>query len=101
MPTQYKYKTQVWALGGVLAVLLGSYIFFLSQVVYNTLGRQQAERQIAELTSSLSQVEFQYLADKSKVNPELARSLGFVEASQVVIAKRTDMTTAYVSKSEL
>ncbi len=101
MPTQFKYQKQIWALGGILGVLVFTYIGLVGSTVYNTLERQRGEKEISEVTSKLSEMEFSYLNIKAKINPELARSLGFVDADNVIVAKAGLSQTAFVSKDRI
>ena len=86
---------------GVLGLLVASYLILIGTTVYNTLQRQRAEKQIAQVTGELSEMEFSYLNLKAKVNPELARSLGFVDVESVIVAKSVPGATAYVSKKDM
>ncbi len=97
MPTQYIYQKQVWTLGGVLSVLLIAYVSLVGMTIFNTLARQQSERDIARITSELSQTEFSYLNSKAQINLELARKMGFVDVSRIIVAKE-DSLTAYVPR---
>lgn len=101
MPTQFKYERQVWILGSVASALVFVYLLLVGTTVYNTLGRQRAEREIAEVTSKLSEMEFSYLNLKAKVNLELAREMGFVETDNVIVAKKENNTTAFVPKERM
>lgn len=97
MPSQFTYKNKVWALFGCAAVLLGTYLFLIGNTVYNTLNRQRAEQSISALTAELSQTEFAYLAKEASITAELAGSMGFVEADNIMIAKssREEQTLAF------
>lgn len=101
MPKQFKLEKQIWSLVAVFGLLVGTYLILIGTTVYNTLERQRAEKQISKITSELSEMEFSYLNLKAKINPELARSLGFVEVESVVIAKRNVGATAFVPKSKI
>ena len=102
MPTQFKYQKQIWGLAGVLGILVFTYLGLVGNTVYNTLGRQQGEKEISKITSDLSEMEFSYLNLKAKINPELARSLGFVDADNVTVAKGTaNGVTAYINKDNI
>jgi hypothetical protein len=101
MPRQFKYQKQVWSLVAVFGVLICTYLILVGTTVYNTLERQRAEKQISKITGELSEMEFSYLNIKAKINPELARSLGFVEVENVVIAKTNNQATAYLPKSKI
>ena len=101
MPSQFKYQKQIWTLGGVFGLLVFAYMGLVGSTVYNTLQRQQGEKQISQITGQLSEMEFSYLALKAKVNPELARSMGFVDAETVIVAKRDSNLTAFVNKERI
>lgn len=101
MPSQFKYQKQIWTLTGVLGILMFTYLGLVGSTVYNTLERQRGEKQISKVTSDLSEMEFSYLALKAKINPELARSMGFVEADSVIVAKSGPNQTAFVNKERI
>lgn len=102
MPTQFKYQKQIWTLAGVFGVLVFTYIGLVGSTIYNTLERQRGEKEISKVTSELSEMEFAYLNLKAKINPELARSLGFVDADNVAVAKGNSNTlTAYINKDNI
>lgn len=101
MPTQFKYQKQIWALGGVFGMLVFAYVGLVGTTVYNTLERQRGEKEIGKITSELSEMEFSYLNLKAKINPELARSLGFVDADTVIVAKKNSSVTAFVNKERI
>jgi ABC-type antimicrobial peptide transport system permease subunit len=101
MPKQFKLEKQIWSLVAIFGLLIGAYLVLVGTTVYNTLERQRAEKQISKITSELSEMEFSYLNLKAKINPELARSLGFVEVEDVIIAKKNSGPTAFIPKSKI
>ncbi len=101
MPTQFKYQKQIWTLSGVFGMLVFAYVGLVGSTVYNTLERQRGEKEISKITSELSEMEFSYLNIKAKINPELARSLGFVDADTVIVAKKSSNQTAFVNKERI
>lgn len=101
MPSQFKHQKHIWTLGGVFGVLVFTYIGLVGSTVYNTLERQKGERQISKLTSELGEMEFSYLNLKAQVNPELARSLGFIDANNIIVAKKDANHTAFVNKDRI
>jgi hypothetical protein len=78
-----------------------AYIVLIGTTFYNTLERQRAEKEISNLTGELSEMEFSYLNLKARVNPEMARTLGFVDVDNVVVAKASANVTAFVPKSKI
>jgi hypothetical protein len=101
MPNSFKYQKQIWAMSGTIAMLVCTYIVLIGTTFYNTLERQRAEKSIANITGELSEMEFSYLNLKARVNPEMARSLGFVDVSNVIVAKSSANVTAFVAKSKI
>jgi hypothetical protein len=102
MPSTFKYQRPVWTLFGVIGLLLGLYIFLVGATVYNTLEAQRAERSISSMTAELASMEFAYLSAQSKINMDLASSMGFIEPESVVVAKvKGGETTAFVAKDKI
>jgi hypothetical protein len=75
------------ALAAVTVLALFLYGFFLLEAVANTAKRADAEKGVSELTSRISGLEAQYLADTENLTPEQAQSLGYETP--------TDITTVY------
>jgi predicted nucleotidyltransferase len=89
LPSPYKYKKSIWALSLSCFLLLICYFSLVGKTVANVLERQNSEREISDITASVSKIEFSYLSEKSSVNASLARELGFVEVEKTSIAKQT------------
>ncbi len=102
MPSTFKYQRQVWSLFGVIGLLLMLYIFLVGTTIYNTLEAQRAERTISSMTAELASMEFAYLSAQSKINMDLASSLGFIEPENVVVAKvKGGEATAFAPKDKI
>ena len=94
VPSQYTFQNKFWMLVFVLIVSVGGYLSFFGLTIYHTLERQKAERQVSELATRVSELEFSYLTKKASINADLARSLGFVEAPEAHIAhEKEDVLT--------
>ncbi|MFA6050514.1 MAG: hypothetical protein WC761_04945 [Candidatus Paceibacterota bacterium] len=102
MPSTFKYQKQVWSLFGIIALLLGLYLFLVGKTVYNTTAAQQAERAISSMTAELAKMEFAYLSAQAKINMDLASQMGFIEPESVVVAKvKATGATAFVAKDKI
>lgn len=88
VPSQYKFQRIFWALSVTCLVLGGLYLGLVGKTVANVLERQQTEKMMSEASIKVSELEFSYLNTKSSVNAALARSLGFVETSKTLVAKK-------------
>lgn len=77
-------KKQVfWCLVFILALFVASYIYFITQTTLNIVAYKSAEQKIIDINSEISGSEFKYISLKNKINLSLARSLGYIEASNV------------------
>ena len=102
MPSPFVYKKKVWTLATFACVLLCVYLFLIGSTIYNTYLRQRAEHDNSVMTAELSQLEFSYLAKEASITIDLASSMGFVEASNVLIAKTPKpATTAFVQSDNI
>ena len=80
-----------WSLTVGLVVVLGLYIYFLSNTVYTAVLRQQTEKSIAVFEDGIGSLESNYLNLKNTVTIELARGKGFKDI----------ITTQYISRKSL
>ncbi len=78
----YLVRTTV-ALAAVCALSVFLYSTFLLLAVVHTAERTDAQKQIAAITSHLSDLEGQYLATTQTLTPERAAALGFVAPAAV------------------
>jgi len=81
------FWTVIWSIG--LCVSL--YIYFLGSSVYSVIARKQAETDISQLTSRISQLESEYVNLNKKISLELAHRSGFVD---VTVPKYVSITSA-------
>ena len=86
--------TIFWVLIVVLSLLLGLYIYFVTQTILNTASYEIIEQKITTLDSDISELEFKHLSLKRDVNLSLAKALGYIETSDVkFINKSTSSKT--------
>lgn len=69
------------ALTLLVAMLLGSYIFFVYQSVVNASVAERLEVDIDELTTEVSQLEFSYISKRNDITFEYAMDKGFLAIS--------------------
>ncbi len=70
-----------WALAGMIAALVLSYAYFVNAAIVNIVATKDMQVQISELTSEVGNLEAEYLAAKSALTLDEARSLGFVSST--------------------
>ena len=88
VPSEYKYQKPFWVLSGVCLSLALLYVGLVGKTVANTLERQNAENEISDVGAKVSQLDFAYLNLKSSINADTAKSLGFLEASKTLVARK-------------
>lgn len=83
---QYKQETIFWTLVGIIFSLALLYGYFVNVTIFNVADRSKIESNITQLSSSLGEMEFEYLSLKGAVTIEKAYELGFhnVESTHFV-----------------
>ncbi len=95
VPSLYKYQRSFWSISSACVVMVFLYMYFVGITVNNTLARQNAEKRSAELSTTLSELEFSYLSLKSSINEQMAVDRGFVEAKDTIIAKASNSEVSF------
>ena len=75
----------------VIGLCLSLYVFFIWNTISNTLTRQRAEKEIAQLQTKVSELEFSYVSLTSSMTLQKAKTLGFVELPLSSVARNTDV----------
>ena len=78
------------AFGVVVALLvltIASYFIGIGLTIKNVLKRQYAEKAMEEISPKVSELEFSYLTLKASVDIDKAHELGFVDASEILVAQ--------------
>jgi type II secretory pathway component PulJ len=70
-----------WLFAAMLAVVLASYVYFLSISVYAVIARKHAEQETGLMNAKISQLESQYVALDKVIDLALARRQGFSEVT--------------------
>lgn len=80
-----------WALLGVAIALMCLYAFYVNAAVSNVVKAKELGIKISALTSSVGELETNYLAKKSSIDLSVALSMGYsqAESDAIYIAKGT------------
>ena len=82
-------RTQLlWALIGIVVCNGILYAYFLNSAIVAVVERQELEEQAVNLSSRLSELEFDYIALQHNVTLEHAHTLGFVDAASPIFISR-------------
>lgn len=73
-------KTAFLSLLTLLAVSFALYLFFVGSTILNIVERKNLENNNRILNSKVSELELKYLSETSKIDLNLAYSLGFKDA---------------------
>jgi hypothetical protein len=86
-----------WILLSIIISFAFVYAYFVNGAVANIVSAKEMRTQISTLTSSLGELEANYLAAKSDVNLEYAHSLGLVDSASsiVYISKTTQASLSF------
>ena len=98
LATAAEYDVYLGRAAAALATLCALSVFlygtFLLMAVAHTAARTDAQKQIVEVSSHLSELEMQYLSITRTLTPERAQSLGFVAPTTVVTVFTAPTATA-------
>ncbi len=70
-----------WTVCWCTAFTIFLYIYFLGTSVYSVIARKQAEVNVANLTSRISQLESEYVLLDKKINLDLAHTKGYIDVA--------------------
>ncbi len=81
------YEPQIFrTLFIALLLLVVGYLFFVGHITFSVIARKSAENQIRTTTSTLSQLELEYIALDSSIDINVAHNEGYKDAPSVVFA---------------
>jgi hypothetical protein len=89
--------TLLW-LFGALALC---YIVILGSMVFNIVERKALETNAQSLSNDVSSLELQYLSISNKIDPTLAKSMGFGESTNKSYAIRKSLGSIKITTNEL
>jgi hypothetical protein len=71
-----------WSLISLSALSLVAYVYAINATAHHIAVRQQLEREVVQISSELSTLEFKHIALQNAVTLEVAQSRGFSEIKQ-------------------
>ncbi len=75
----HKQKKLFFILAGLAVFMLGTYIYFVNQTVWNVVSRQNAVKSVHTASSEVALLEASYMSLSSTLTLEHAYELGFQE----------------------
>lgn len=72
-------KKTFFILALITLLLLGTYVYFVNQTVWNVVSRQNAVKEMQNLSSEIAALETSYMKSLSALTIEEAKLLGFKE----------------------
>lgn len=95
-------KKIVYAMLTTIVVLLAAYMYFLSSSVVNVIVRKEIDREIATVSTHISDLETRYIMAKRQVNEEHLASHGFTQvAPEKIYIHKTPTSLVLVSQNEI
>lgn len=89
----------------IFVVILGLFIFgaavylySVGSVLFAIVERRYAERHVAELKSTISQLELSYLNQTKRITEKFAESQGFIEPESLVFQDRATRVATNVTR---
>lgn len=79
-----------WILISCISVLAFMYVFFVAGAIMNAVAAKNTSSEVASVSAAVSDLESKYLAAKSSIDLEYAKSMGFFESKSdtIYIAKK-------------
>lgn len=79
-----------WTLATLCLALLVIYIYAVNATVHNTLARQTLQNEAANLSTHISEMEYNAITLKNNVSLDLALAHGFQEVTSPIFITRSD-----------
>ena len=89
-----------WILVFLMIFLAGYYFYLINKTIWNVAERQNIEKSLTQLGSDTAEKESNYMALKSKIDLNMARSLGFNTVVKTEYINRTTLGQAATNKVE-
>lgn len=77
-----------WTLITLLLLSFFVYIFFVNSAIVNIVDRKVLSSEHKNITAHISELESEYFQLQSKITPEYAKDLGFIESDDTMFAVR-------------
>src|SRR5882724_3301589 len=85
-------KDIFWTLTAVIGVCMCLYIYCITATVRNVVNTRHISLQAGNVSQQISSQEFAVIDMQSKITPEYAQSLGFVEAKDKTFISPTSVS---------
>jgi len=95
-----KEQAAIFALVGIIALLLFAYAYFINASVLYVVERKAAEREGSAVLLRISAQETNYFSASEDINMSSAYSMGFKEASNISFANRKSIVRRAVTLNE-
>ena len=79
---EYSGRKSFWYLTLLTIIFSGTYVYFVNCAIINVVERQKIEREIASVSSRISDLESSYISLSGKINTDYAFSRGFVKVTK-------------------
>lgn len=93
-------KRMFLVVSSAFCLLLFLYVYFVGSTVFNIVGRKSAENEMRALSSSISDMEIEYISLAKNIDLNMAKTLGFNEPKDVYFAARTPVVGAISQSSD-
>lgn len=80
----------------VILILILLYGYFISKSIVNVVVREEISRDAIAIGSSISELEFKYIAHKNSINIEFAKSAGYKELANKSYVTRKSLATNWI-----
>lgn len=97
---QHLDKRMFLAVSSAFCMLLMMYVYFVGSTVFNIVERKSAESTMRTLSSSISDMEIEYITLAKNIDLTMAKTLGFNEPKDVYFAARTPVVGAISKTSD-
>jgi hypothetical protein len=81
-------RTLFYLLTALLITVFGYYAYLINRTVMNVVARENTEREIAALSGTIGELEFEYITLRNAVTLELAHAKGFQDATPTQFISR-------------
>jgi hypothetical protein len=90
-------KSVFYIMLALIVMMFSMYVYLVNATVMNVVARQDTERAISSLSTSIGELEFKYIGLKNSVTLELAHAKGFKDTSPSSFLARNKSTLSYNS----
>ncbi|MEK7607856.1 MAG: hypothetical protein AAB484_02980 [Patescibacteria group bacterium] len=86
-----------WIFLSIAFLFISAYVYFVNGAITYIVATKNMHAEIAQLASSVGNLEGQFLSTKTEINIEYARSIGFIESlvEPTYIAKRPSISLSF------